>query len=64
MTGGDERAAVHHLLGAIAAGDRTATLSHLEHLLLALGRAEAAAIVRGNAGPAGCELRPKPKGKR
>lgn len=41
--GGDERAAVHALLAAVA--DRPAALAALETLLLALGREEAAGIV-------------------
>jgi hypothetical protein len=49
MIGGDERAAIHHLLGAIAAGDQVGTLADLETLLLVLGRTDAAALVQRTA---------------
>lgn len=54
--GGDERAATHALVALVA--DRPAALAALETLLLALGRHDAAGIVRGNARPADGLRRP------
>ena len=58
MIGGDERAAIHHLLGAIASGDQVGTLADLETLLLVLGRTDAAALVQRTAVVVGELLRP------
>ncbi len=57
VAGGDETAAVHGVVTANAAGDRAAVLAHLETLLLALGREDAAEVVRRAKG--GVELKPK-----
>lgn len=43
--GGDERATLHHLLGAIDAGDAAAAREWLVVLLVALGRVRTAEIV-------------------
>jgi hypothetical protein len=49
VTGGDERAAVHHLLALIA--DRPAAVQALAALLVAAGRFDAARIVAGGDKP-------------
>jgi hypothetical protein len=49
MIGGDERAALHNLLAAIAAGDWVGTHANLATLLVALGRTEAAELVQDSA---------------
>jgi hypothetical protein len=46
VTGGDERAAVHHLLALIS--DRPAAVQALAALLVAAGRFDAAKIVAGD----------------